>query len=63
MLGLLITLIVVGVILWAINQFIPMDPKIKMILNIVVVGIVILWLLNVFGLLDYVSHVRVPTVK
>lgn len=48
--SLVIVLIVVGVILYLINQFIPMDRKIKSILNIVVVIVVILWLLNAFGL-------------
>jgi hypothetical protein len=44
-----ITLIVVGVLLWLVNAYIPMDGKIKKILNIVVVVVVVLWLLNVFG--------------
>lgn len=52
-------LIVVGILLWLVNQFIPMDAKIKNILNIVVVIAVILWLLNVFGLFTYLSAVRV----
>jgi low temperature requirement protein LtrA len=46
-----VTLIIVGVILWAVNTFIPMDGKIKQILNVVVVIAVILWLLSGFGLL------------
>jgi len=46
--GLIITLVVIGVILWLINTYIPMDPKIKNILNIVVVIIVVLWLLSLF---------------
>ena len=45
-----ITLIVVGVILWLINRFIPMDGSIKSILNAVVVIGVIIWLLRVFGI-------------
>jgi hypothetical protein len=45
-------LIVVGVILWLINQYIPMAASIKSILNAVVVIAVIVWLLNVFGLLS-----------
>jgi hypothetical protein len=44
-------LIIVGVVLWLINQFIPMAASIKSILNAVVVIAVIVWLLNVFGLL------------
>ena len=55
-LGLLITLVIVGVLLWLINSYIPMDPKIKTILNVVVVIIVILWLLQVFGLLGLVQQ-------
>ena len=49
---LVIVLIVVGVVLWAVNAFIPMDGKIKQILNVVVVIAVILWLLRVFGILS-----------
>ncbi len=48
----IIVLIVVGLVLWLINNYIPMDGKIKSILNIVVVICVIVWLLKAFGLLD-----------
>ena len=48
-----ITLIIAGVLLWLINTYIPMDGKIKKILNIVVVVVVVLWLLNVFGVLSH----------
>jgi hypothetical protein len=48
--SLIITLVVVGVILWLINTYVPMDGKIKGILNIVVVIAVILWLLHGFGM-------------
>ncbi len=51
LISLIITLIVVGVILYLINNYLPMDGKIKSILNIVVVIAVILWLLRSFGLL------------
>ena len=51
LISLLIVLIVVGVILWLINTYIPMDAKIKKILNVVVVIVVILWLLQAFGIL------------
>jgi hypothetical protein len=47
-----VILIIVGVVLWLINRFIPMDSKIKQILNIVVVIAVIIWLLKAFGLLN-----------
>ena len=52
-------LIVVGVLLWPINRFIPMQGTIKSILNAVVVLAVALWLLNVFGLFNSISHIRV----
>lgn len=45
---LVIVLIVVGVLLWLVNSYIPMDPKIKQILNVVVVIAVVLWLLFLF---------------
>ena len=54
-----ITLIVAGVLLWLVNTYIPMDGKIKKILNIVVVVGVVLWLLNVFGVWGHLREVRV----
>ena len=51
LLQIIIILVVVGVILFLINNYIPMDATIKKILNIVVVIVVILWLLRVFGVL------------
>jgi hypothetical protein len=54
-----IVLIVVGVILWLINSYIPMAGSIKMILNAVVVIVVVLWLLSVFGLIGELSNIRV----
>lgn len=48
----IIVLIIVGLLLWLVNNYIPMDGKIKQILNIVVVIVVILWLLQAFGLLS-----------
>ena len=54
-----ITLGVVGVLLWLVNRFIPMQGQIKGILNGVVVIVVVLWLLKVFGLFDYLYQFRV----
>jgi len=54
-----VTLIVVGVLLWLINRFIPMAGSIKSILNAVVVIAVVLWLLSVFGLLSSLSRIHV----
>ena len=55
----IVVLIVVGVILWLINRFIPMAGSIKSILNAVVIIAVVLWLLNVFGVLGSLSNIRV----
>jgi len=55
----LITLIVTGVLLWLVNRFIPMQATIKSILNAVVVIVVVVWLLNVFGVLSSVTRVHV----
>jgi hypothetical protein len=55
----LIVLVVVGVILWLVNTYIPMDSKIKSILNIVVVVVVVLWLLRAFGILGSLSGIRI----
>jgi len=52
-------LIVVGVLLWLVNSYIPMDGKIKNILNIVVVIAVVIWLLQAFGLLGELSSIRI----
>jgi flagellar basal body-associated protein FliL len=43
-----VVLIVVGVLLWLANTYLPLDEKIKKILNVVIVVAVVLWLLNVF---------------
>jgi hypothetical protein len=56
---LVIVLVVVGVILWVINSYIPMQSTIKKILNVVVVIAVILWLLSVFGLIGDLSSIRI----
>ena len=54
-----ISLIVVGVLLWGINKYIPMDSKIKNILNIVVVIVVVLWLLQGYGLIGHIEQIKV----
>jgi hypothetical protein len=55
----IIVLVVVGVILWLINTYIPMQSTIKSILNAVVVIVVVLWLLQAFGLLSGLPSLRV----
>ena len=54
-----VTLIVVGILLWLVNRFIPMAASIKSILNAVVVIVVVLWLLNIFGVLGNIARIHV----
>jgi heme A synthase len=56
---LIILLVVVGVILWAVNTYIPMQPTIKKIINIVVIVVVVIYLLGLFGLLPNLNAIRV----
>lgn len=59
LLTVLLIIIIVGVVLWLINSFIPMDRKIKQIFNIVVVIALIIWLLKVFGLFTYLTSINI----
>lgn len=52
-------LIVVGVLLWLVNRFLPMQGSIKSILNFVVVIAVVVWLLNVFGIFHSISGIHI----
>jgi hypothetical protein len=54
-----LVLIVVGVLLWLVNSYIPMAGSIKTILNAVVVIAVVIWLLTVFGLMGEISNIRI----
>jgi hypothetical protein len=63
LISLVVTLIVVGVLLWLVNTYIPMDGKIKNILNAVVVVCVVVWLLYAFGILNHSGDIRVPKVQ
>lgn len=58
LLSVIITLVVVGIILWLINNYVPMAGSIKKILNVVVVIVVILWLLQVFGFINGIESLR-----
>ena len=60
LISLIVTLIVVGVLLWLVNSYIPMDGKIKKILNVVVTICVVIWLLSVFGVIGHGGDIRVP---
>lgn len=59
LINLVIVLVVVGVILWVINNYIPMQSSIRKILNAVVVIAVIIWLLSVFGIIGNLSTIRI----
>jgi type IV secretory pathway TrbL component len=63
LISLAVTLIVIGVLLWLVNTYIPMDGKIKKILNVVVVVCVVMWLLFAFGILNHSGDIRVPQVQ
>lgn len=59
LIGLIITLAVVGVLLWLLNNYVPMDAKIKTIINVVVVIVVVIWLLQAFGVLGSLRDLRI----
>ena len=59
LISVIIALVVVGVALWLVNSYIPMDGKIKKILNVVVVVVLILWLLSAFGVFGSMSNIHI----
>mgnify|MGYP001582727753 CR=1 FL=1 len=59
LISLVVVLIVIGVLLWLVNTYIPMDTKIKTIINIVVVIVICLWLLSLVGILPDLNAIRV----
>lgn len=59
LINLIIVLVVVGVVLWLINSYIPMQATVKKILNVVVIIAVIIWLLSVFGVIGNISTIRI----
>ena len=58
LISVLVTLIVIGVLMWLVNEYIPMAISIKKIFNVVSVIAVVCWLINVFGLLHYLQHIK-----
>jgi hypothetical protein len=58
-LTIVIVILGVGVILWLINRFIPMQRTIKGILNAVVIIILVIWLLKIFGVLDSLQNIQI----
>ena len=63
LISLAITLVVIGVLLWLVNSYIPMAGSIKKILNAVVVVCVVVWLLYAFGILHHSGDIRVPQIQ
>ncbi len=59
LLTILIVIVVIGVVLWLVNSYIPMDGKIKMILNVVIVIVLIIWLLKAFGVWGAIGSVKI----
>ncbi|MEI9963480.1 MAG: Thivi_2564 family membrane protein [Caulobacteraceae bacterium] len=59
LISVVIVLIVVGVLLWLVNRYVPMDSKIKSILNAVVVICVVIWLLQAFGVLGSLGAIHI----
>jgi predicted membrane protein len=59
LLSVIMTLVVAGVILWLVNTYIPMDGKIKQVLNILVLIVVCVWLLQSFGILGDINNIRI----
>ena len=63
LLTVIVTLVVVGVLLWLVNTHVPMDGKIKSILNAVVVIAVVIWLLYGFGVLNGSGDIKLPKIQ
>ena len=63
LISVIVTLIVVGVLLWLVNTYIPMAGSIKKILNAVVVICVVVWLLFAFGIINHAGDIHVPRVN
>ena len=59
LLSLILALVLVGALMYVINVYIPMESRIKSLLNIVVIIVLVLWLLQAFGLLDSIRGIRI----
>jgi len=59
LISIIIALVTVGLVLWVVNTYIPMDAKIKSILNVVVIIVVGIWLLQSSGVLGNVDGIRI----
>lgn len=59
LINILIVLVIVGFLLWLVNNYIPMDGKIKKIVNIIVLIVVVIWVLKAFGLLSKLTSIQI----
>jgi bacteriorhodopsin len=59
LIGIVLTLVVVGVLLWLLNNYVPMDGKIRSIINVLVVIVVVIWVLQGVGLLGSLQNIRI----
>jgi len=63
LLAIVLTLIVVGVLLWLMETYIPMDATIKRIIQAIVVIVIVIWLLQIFGLLPALNAITVHPIR
>jgi hypothetical protein len=61
--GIVLVLIIAGLVLWLINTYIPMGGAIKSLLNVVVFIVLLIWVLQVFGLIGNIPGVKMPALK
>ena len=61
--GIVLVLIIAGLVLWLINTYIPMAAAIKSLLNVVVFIVLLIWVLQVFGLIGNIPGVKMPALK
>ena len=62
LIDIVLALVIIGLIMWLINTYIPMAGGIKSLLNVVVFVIVLIWVLQIFGLIGAIP-VRIPPLK
>jgi hypothetical protein len=61
--NIVVTLVVIGLVMWLINTYIPMAGAIKSLLNIVVFAVVLIWILQTFGLIGAIPGLKMPALK
>lgn len=59
LLSIILTLAVIGLILWAVNAYIPMPPTVKKVINIVAAIVIAIWLLRIFGIWGHVDDIKI----